>query len=1811
MKTWSRGSVSNKIMSCLLAAVLVTGLNPGASWAKTSDEAQSSQGQSQSQNQAQQAPEASAQGQSEAQQSESDAALATIMSSADDAAATASEASAGTDAVAAASAAAAAQTADSKDATLEAGTYTVTANLVMPGKYNPVLSGVDVYANSANNPFGPTLDENDAATVEKVVPNTAESMNATLYVDASGNKTLILPVKNPVFILRDLGTCDTMTNIQVEQVTATKWRDYAYGEQDESGTSTGYDGTYGSASTRIHKISFGLTDTETTGTASYNFKNSKMLAVPLGFAIEPVGDIALTLSVDYSTLQKTSTDTTVPTLQTEKKVVNTPKTVDRFYNGEEQEGLLVCAAGSEAQGFKVTEGEANATELGSHKVTVSLVSDDYVWADGTTAPKTLTWNMNKTKLTVTYAGESVHVGETPELKLTVEGFLEGDSAETAKGYVAPSIKTYDTSAVGQYELVAEGGQADIYDFEYVPGILNVTNDTLTTAVPSPKEGLAYTGVSQDGFADSIKYEVVSGGSAVDAGTYTAQIKPKTGYVWEDGTQDTVSVEWSIAKAELKAYSYLVQKANELHVPTADEVLANLTYEGLVNNETAETAKGYVAPTYKGVVYPWDASLERFITDDSGIEAENGYKIVFEGGSFDNYTVTWDYNTYLYGTHTIQSNRLYTCMREASVPAENTTITYNGDTQFIVQSVSGGYAWVSAVPGYPNVAQLNAGSYTTKVEPMYPWPDGTFDAVDVSGTIEPATLSASYSGETSKQGTTPKLEVTVETSDDWEGWEEPTELENYVAPTIAVPEGYNSWEEVPAGTYELTPAKGDAGSNYQFEYTAGTLTVLPASEYVDVESVSFDKTSISMTTAEGTPTITATVLPENATNGSVRKWSSSDPSVISVTEDGSMYVRKGGTTTITLEVDGKKASCDITIKQLFVTEWPGSETGTWTKVYDGTDSRPEAPEGTYWDENWVPSEGGFTHWGSSIVYLNLENGYYWPDGDNWSRQRVQWEVTEAPLTASYAGETITAGETPKLEVTYDGFVNGETAETAYKFTAPTFAIPEGYSSWEELPAGTYELTPANGSANDYDITYQSGTLTVKGEAEAPVAASDLVYNGSEQVGVAEGAGYTLSGDAKATIPGTYTATATLMDGCTWTDGTTEPKVITWSMAAGDYTGLVAGTYTVSANLVMPGKYNPVLTGIDVYACNPNNPFGPTIDENTAIKDTISNAAPTTAVANNATLTVGANGGYTLTMNTPNPIFTLQNVGESRDGGLSDIKAEYVTATKMHGNTSTWEGKYSLAGNITSRVHKVQMSIVEPSKATGEVTYELKNSKMYAVPLSLEFDITTTSGDAGPSLNFIVDYGTANKVSDSTAAATLATDATVVNIPEAVELDYTGSEVEGVYTNAGYDLTGEAKATAAGTHTATATLKDGYVWSDGTTDAKTIEWKITKATPSYEAPTDLTATYGQTLADVKLPEGFSWQDDPATFVGNAGTNTFKAKFTPSDTANYNVVEDIAVAITVSAIKVAAPEAATDLVYNGSEQTGVAEGEGYTLSGNTATKAGTYKATATLKDNYVWADGTSEPKVIEWSIAAAEPEPTPDPEPDSTPTPTPDPEPAPEPSSDPVVFEDVDYNNPDCKWYVDGVNFCASKGLIKGYSNLDGNPTGYFGVGNTLTRAELAVILWRHFEPEAAAAYDEAATAAAKGVTSANGVSVSGIADGAWYTAAANWAIENGIINGFERADGSRDFAPDTAVSFEQLIAIIANASGADVAKADTSVLAKFSDGASVSSWAAPSMAYAVESGLVSGYDGKVIAPGEDVKRERVATVLMNAFEKGVLK
>ena len=215
-------------------------------------------------------------------------------------------------------------------------------------------------------------------------------------------------------------------------------------------------------------------------------------------------------------------------------------------------------------------------------------------------------------------------------------------------------------------------------------------------------------------------------------------------------------------------------------------------------------------------------------------------------------------------------------------------------------------------------------------------------------------------------------------------------------------------------------------------------------------------------------------------------------------------------------------------------------------------------------------------------------------------------------------------------------------------------------------------------------------------------------------------------------------------------------------------------------------------------------------------------------------------------------------------------------------------------------------------------------------------------------------------------------------------YNGNKIEATVTGADgitYELTYNADPVNAGTYTATLTVGDKSV---------SVDFSIAKATPTYEVPTGLTATYGDTLANVELPTGWAWNDAETTSVGNAGTRTFKALYNP-DSNNYNTVEaDITVEVAKALIDIYTdnlinPEFAEGLIYNGTARALVTnsgsidggyivfslnpDGE-YTTEIPVATEAGKYVVFYRIEgdENHYW-EGSSAYEAV--TIAKANPE------------------------------------------------------------------------------------------------------------------------------------------------------------------------------------------------------------------------------------------------
>ena len=191
----------------------------------------------------------------------------------------------------------------------------------------------------------------------------------------------------------------------------------------------------------------------------------------------------------------------------------------------------------------------------------------------------------------------------------------------------------------------------------------------------------------------------------------------------------------------------------------------------------------------------------------------------------------------------------------------------------------------------------------------------------------------------------------------------------------------------------------------------------------------------------------------------------------------------------------------------------------------------------------------------------------------------------------------------------------------------------------------------------------------------------------------------------------------------------------------------------------------------------------------------------------------------------------------------------------------------------------------------------------------------------------------------------------------------------------------------------------------------------------------------------------------------------------------------------------------------------------------------------------------------------------------------------------------------WYYGAVVSASADGLMTGYGN------GTFGPGDSLTRAQAATILWRYFMPTESQNYVQS--------QARNRTKMEDVADGAFYTEAANWAVEKGVIHGVVGDDGTVRFDPDAKIPRSQLCVMIANAakelSGAKPENESRDKLDAMPDAADVPEWAAESIAWCMNEGVVNGVDEndtRYVRPGSIVDRATMAQMMVNATGSGAL-
>ncbi len=197
---------------------------------------------------------------------------------------------------------------------------------------------------------------------------------------------------------------------------------------------------------------------------------------------------------------------------------------------------------------------------------------------------------------------------------------------------------------------------------------------------------------------------------------------------------------------------------------------------------------------------------------------------------------------------------------------------------------------------------------------------------------------------------------------------------------------------------------------------------------------------------------------------------------------------------------------------------------------------------------------------------------------------------------------------------------------------------------------------------------------------------------------------------------------------------------------------------------------------------------------------------------------------------------------------------------------------------------------------------------------------------------------------------------------------------------------------------------------------------------------------------------------------------------------------------------------------------------------------------------------------------------------------------------VFTDVSKD----AWSYDAVNWAYANGVFSGYTGQN-----VFGVGDALTRAQAAQVLYNWFAADGAIE------------TSSDVHDITGLSDvqdGKWYTKAVNWAYSKGLIVGY--SDKS-EFGVNDPLTRQQMCEIMRRASvyfNGTAKDASDAVSKGMPDVGLVANYAKEGVDWATSHGVMNGVekdDGNFyINPSESVTRAQMAQFMKNAVDNALL-
>lgn len=765
--------------------------------------------------------------------------------------------------------------------------------------------------------------------------------------------------------------------------------------------------------------------------------------------------------------------------------------------------------------------------------------------------------ISKASLTIKANDNTITYGDAPVADgFTVVSGLCGNDTDAVVSDVTYTYNYTQNGNVGSYIITPAGGEAANYEVKtYESGTLTVNPKALTVTAGDLKVTKTYDGTNNAGVAaentklglegvvnnDDVQMSYTTIGAYADANVGSGKAVTisglsltgaKAGNYTISATEQQITAG-EITKADLTAAMLSFAPAFTVYDGTAKtvSVTLNAPYTGMGevtvkydSAESATNAKTYAitADVTEGTNFNAAAGLslgEFAIQPKSiagvtieGIEA-NGYE--FTGSEIKPAITVKD------GDKTLKKDTDY-------------TVTYTGNTNVGTATLT-----VTGKGNYDSATTKQATFKITKTQPKI----GTDYRVTIpttnliySGTLKEATvekantnigsITVKYNGSTVKPVNAGTYAVTVDI----------TESANYAAMTA-----------VACGSFTI--AKKDITVS---GVTLQDKTYNGKTDDAVVTAVTFDGLVTGEALTLGTD-FTATAAYNNA-DASTAAAAKATVTLKNTVKANNYNLTSGPDLAATGKVEKATTTLSLSAANAVYTGTAYDE----SKITK-TSNVETAPTYTYYTNedcttavaNGEPVGVG-TYWVKGVIAETTNNTA--------AEAKDEFQITKAPLTITANDKTITYGAAPANDgVTYAGLVNNEGAETVVS------DLTYAYNYEQFGNVGTYTITPKDATADNYDIKFVSGKLTVE----------------QKEVGLTWNNAGTLYYDGKAKNV-TATATGVVNDDeiAVTVAGGKQTAIGSYSAAATGLTGAKAGNYKLPAGKTQKYTIEAALTSITV-------------------------------------------------------------------------------------------------------------------------------------------------------------------------------------------------------------------------------------------------------------------------------------------------------------------------------------------------------------------------------------------------------------------------------------------------------------------------------------------------------------------------------------------------------------------------------------------------------------------------------------------------------